>query len=396
MSKKILFIDGDPALLNQIAATFQDTEAVLLFAGNLEEAKQMLKEQVVALLALSLSFDEEEGMGFLEETRETYPAILRVVYGEKIAEKKITKILEKGLCKTVIDYEQGTESIKQAIHQVISSAEKLTDPQLLSIINGIDNLPTIPLYYRKLNMLIEKDEDMAKIADEVSKDQSVAAKILRMANFAFYNKKTGSIKEAIMVLGLSNVKSIIISNTVFNPSTYGLYHQTLWQHSILVNNLCREIYKRFLEKPIPSMYATAGLMHDIGKVVMMSGLKKDYNQLLFQVSAQEHKHILDLEKERFQITHQEIGAILLDWWGLPHPIVEAALYHHEPLNPDIINKEIVYVVHLANYYAWHILRKQVFMGELVEETFEILGMSKEEFENFILIFEMEMLPNLKM
>lgn len=395
MPKKILFVDDEKEILSAIRRSFHKTEYELYFAEGALTASAILKNHPIDLVVSDVMLTDGNGLELLKDIKKQYPGVLRVVFTGYLSEDKMMQILEKGLAKAVVQKPWDTDVLLETIEQVFRASDELKDPALLQLVNSIDHLPTLPIFYRKLNQLIEEDADIERIANEVSKDQSIAAKILRMANFAFYHRKTGSIKEAIMVLGLTNVKNIIVSNTVFNPSSFGLYHQTLWQHSILVNNLCQEIYKKFLGKSIPSMYATAGLMHDIGKVIMMSELKKDYNKLLFQVSAEQNKHLLQLEQEHFGISHQEIGAVLLQWWDLPYPIVEATLYHHVPFHENIINKEIVQVVHLANHYAWIMLKKTLFIEELDKRIFETLNIPKIAYEYFVTQFETEILPNLR-
>ena len=90
-------------------------------------------------------------------------------------------------------------------------------------------------------------------------------------------------------------------------------------------------------------------------------------------------NLLDVEREAFCVTHQEAGGYLVSWWKLPFPIVESALYHHNPLDPKVINQEIVSAVHLAQHYAW-ILTKQPVVTPLVEDTFDLLGIPKDNFE----------------
>lgn len=395
MARSILFLDDEKEILSAIKRSFHKTDYTLYFAENGVEAREILKEKEINLVVCDVMMPNENGLEFLKSIRKSYPSVLRVVFTGFLSEEKMMKILEKGLAKAVVKKPWENGVLLETIDSVFNALGELNDPDLLKLINSIDHLPTLPTFYRKLNQLIEEDASVDRIVDEINRDQSIAAKILRMANFAFYHKKTGSIKEAVMYLGLANVKNIIASNTVFNPSSFGLYHHTLWQHSILVNNLCHEIYKKFLDKNIPNMYATAGLMHDIGKVVMMSELKKDYNKLLFQVSAAKNVHLMELEVSKFGISHQEMGALLLDWWDLPYPIVEATLYHHSPFNQNIINKEIVQVVHLANHYAWIILKKKLFIEVLDERVFEVLNIPKIAFEIFISNFEEEILPTLR-
>ena len=76
------------------------------------------------------------------------------------------------------------------------------------------------------------------------------------------------------------------------------------------------------------------------------------------------------------ISHDEVGGFLLNWWSLPHPIVEAAMFHHDPLNSAIIHKEVVAAVHIADYYAWK-QKKSLILPKLHPEAFSVLGTTQE-------------------
>jgi HD-like signal output (HDOD) protein len=91
------------------------------------------------------------------------------------------------------------------------------------------------------------------------------------------------------------------------------------------------------------------------------------------------RNMLDAEQEAFRVTHQEAGGYLASFWKLPFPIVEAALYHHRPLDSGVSNTELLAAVHLAQHYAWQ-LTKQSAVTELYTETFDILNIDKDSFE----------------
>ncbi|WP_274600532.1 HDOD domain-containing protein [Clostridium beijerinckii] len=86
-----------------------------------------------------------------------------------------------------------------------------------------------------------------------------------------------------------------------------------------------------------------------------------------------------MKKKCFGTNHQEIGGYLLRWWDIPFPIVESAIYHHEPFHENVINKQIVYVVHIAGKYAWDILKETSLM-DFDEKVFWELGIDKYIFE----------------
>jgi HD-like signal output (HDOD) protein len=138
-----------------------------------------------------------------------------------------------------------------------------------------------------------------------------------------------------------------------------------------------------LNRKIPDSHEAAGLLHDIGKIILLSNFEKEYLKSHRLAIDNDDKSIIDAEKSIFGITHQEIGGYLLNWWELPYPIVEAALYHHNPCDEKIINKELVAIVHLANYYSFVISNHELCkISKLNESVFNILDVSKKRFEEF--------------
>ena len=125
-----------------------------------------------------------------------------------------------------------------------------------------------------------------------------------------------------------------------------------------------------------------GLLHDIGSVVLMSNYPVEFNEIVKEVNENKTLSFRALEKERIGFAHEELGGYLLDLWGLPFPMIEAALCHHDPLNPSIINQELVMAVHICNFYAWKAMKVIKHDNYLVEDVFSILGVNKQRFEIF--------------
>ena len=133
-----------------------------------------------------------------------------------------------------------------------------------------------------------------------------------------------------------------------------------------------------MKKKLPEAAYSAGLLHNIGTLILIQSRFKDYAKAADEASSKSC-NMLVLERDAFRVTHQEAGGYLISWWKLPFPIVEAALYHHNPLDPAVINKEIVAAVHLAQHYAWT-LTKQPAVTKFYPETFNMLGIPVDTFE----------------
>lgn len=155
----------------------------------------------------------------------------------------------------------------------------------------------------------------------------------------------------------------------------------LWKHALLTSKLLHYIYEVFLSKNLPETASSAGLLHNIGTLILIRNRIENYAKVVSDAQ-DKSRGILEMEEEVFHVTHQEAGGYLVSWWKLPFPIVEAALYHHRPLDPCILNKELVAAVHLAQHYAWKLTNQPV-STEFFPEVFEILNIPVTNFETSV-------------
>jgi len=154
--------------------------------------------------------------------------------------------------------------------------------------------------------------------------------------------------------------------------------EVLWQQSFISNKIISLIYKDFLNKKIPETEMNAGLLSNIGIIFMIHCFKDKYIGMIDKIKSQ-HINIIELENEIFGTNHQEVGGYLLRWWDIPLPIVEVALYHHNPFNENIINQQIVHVSHIAEKYSWDMLGEGYFI-DFDEKVFKTLEIDRGDFE----------------
>lgn len=377
--KSILFVDDEVQILKALKRLFHNSNYEVLFAESGAEALEIFNSQSIDLVVTDIRMPEMDGFELLRHIKTISPLTLRVTLSGYTDSKNILKALEDNLAKLYVFKPWDNQELITTIDRLFEVQALLNNTNLLNLINNITDLPTVPMLYHDICGLIEQDASIDQIAKKIEQDQSIASKILRVANSAFYGAKTGNITQAIMYIGLTNVKNIVLSNSVFNE--FGAdknLHYNLWEHVNITNKLMNAIYPKLLGKKVPNVFASAGLLHDVGRVIVLNYFIDVQNEMLNAAQEGPNKCITDLENEFIGTNHQLIGGYLLNWWEIPHPIVEAAMFHHDPLNPVVINKELVAVVHLANYYSWEILQDDVFKEKLVEGVFDMLGINRED------------------
>ena len=145
-----------------------------------------------------------------------------------------------------------------------------------SVINNLDQLPSIPEVASKIiNMVNDPDVSFKKVAEEISQDQSMTTNILKLANSAYFSKgkEITSIDRAIVILGLKEVKDIIMviaTKPILNKSVlgYDLEQGDLWRQGLVVATLAKRIAMAKKRKDVADVVFTGGLIHNVGKLVL--------------------------------------------------------------------------------------------------------------------------------
>ncbi len=200
-----------------------------------------------------------------------------------------------------------------------------------SITKNMGELPPSPIVATKLLELLRKpDLKIQELANAVSLDPVISARLMRMANSVFYQqmKQVRSVERAIIVVGEDVLKNLALEYSLRSThKTYGVMERRLWENSIGCAVASRMIADRLTAVDKNEAYL-AGLQHHIGKVVMINRDKELYKEVMRIVENGEGQ-LRDVERGLFAYSHEMVGAALLDHWNYPKSIVNATLYHDE-------------------------------------------------------------------
>jgi HD-like signal output (HDOD) protein len=228
-------------------------------------------------------------------------------------------------------------------------------------IEHFSNLPTLPQVATRLMSIINNPLTSANdVAFIVGQDLSLSAKVLRLANSAFYGipRSITNINNAVIILGLKVINTMVLSLTVFDmfPDDGGKSHlfnrKAFWLHSLgcglIAKYLAARIKKVILFDSEEAF--CAGLLHDIGKVVMEQYLHDDFHKALMYASANKVT-MFDAENNQLGYAHTDIAECLTKTWNLPAEIRLSLIYHHLPATSAQCH-DIIALIHISDWLCY--------------------------------------------
>ncbi len=225
----------------------------------------------------------------------------------------------------------------------------------------VADLPPAPAAAVKLLQLTRDAETgVADISRLIETEPALAAKVLQIVNSAFYGfpRRIRSIQRAVTLLGFSAVRQaalhVLFYEGVIQRSGRGAFDRLFfWQHSLLVAILSRELAQQVAHPDPDSLYA-AGLLHDLGKVILESHGRVRYSDFL-AATANSGNPVGDDERTFFGVSHGTVGAVICERWGLPETLCRVQAQHHSCiLDPELTPAQAqeVAIVALADFLAW--------------------------------------------
>lgn len=205
--------------------------------------------------------------------------------------------------------------------------------RILAKLSSVVAIPTASVDLVRL--VQEPDVPNSRLAKGIEYDPSLTSNLLRLANSAYFgfSRSVSTVRDAIFLLGRNEIFQLVVASVVGKMTKqsvrgYGLSPGELWDHLMGVAVVSRRLGET-LHPKIPSYTFTAGLLHDIGKVVLGTFGEVDPEPIM-ELAEQERTDLVSAERRILGIDHAEVGARLLENWNVPAYLAEVVRWHHEP------------------------------------------------------------------
>ncbi len=220
-----------------------------------------------------------------------------------------------------------------------------------TIIEALGDLPPTPVVAVRVVTLMKEDPWVSaqSLADAISYDAAVAARVLRVANSPMFytGQKIATVKQAVVSLGDSVVKNLVLETSMRAISkSFGLMERRLWEESVGCALAAKLIAQQF-DAGDPEEAFFAGLFHNVGKVVMNNHSKEAYKQIVEAAERGEGSQV-DMERAFFAFSHEEVGAAVLEKWQFAPTQVLTTLHYRDFVLPVEIEPDLRRAVAVVN------------------------------------------------
>ena len=355
MKRRILFVDDEPMVLNGLQRTLRKMRRDwdMTFVGSGREALDVLGKKPMDVIVSDLRMPEMDGGRLLADVKKQHPQVVRIILSGQLDQEMTLKSVQ--LAHQSLSKPCDAEVLKHTLAKLFALRDFLSDDSIKSIISQIESLPSMPSIYTEIVSEMQSDDPaIKKVGEIISKDISMTAKILQMVNSAFFGlfQKIKSPEQAVMMLGMETIKALVLSVKIFsefNQNNFSWFNiDELFDHSLAVSVYAKTIIKN--ENPDQGLINNsmmAGLLHDLGKLILATNFEKSYRQVLAEAQGT-GKNPLDLEYDAFGTSHAEIGAYLMGLWRLENSIIEAIAFHHLPARSMSQNIGLLAAVHVGD------------------------------------------------
>lgn len=351
--KHVIFVDDEPLVLKGLARLLHPlrTEWQMTFVTSGAQALEAMTATPFDVLVTDMRMPGVSGSALLAEVSNRYPDTIRIVLsGMCDREEALSTVAgaHQFLAKPC-----DADLLRKAVERAFTVKNDLAKGALKNFISRITSLPSPPSLY---NSLIEAAQDpmvsAQRIGSIVAQDIAMTSKVLQLVNSPLFaiRRTVMNPTDACVYLGTDTIQTLVLSIGVFSQfQTKGRFRaEELQAHSMQTANLARRIAKfEQLSRDVVDACFLAGMLHDVGKLVMAVNCQAEYDRCIMTAEAA-GRPLHGIESEVFGVNHADAGMYLLRLWNLPETVTAAIALHHFPAQSPGRTLGPLAIVHAAN------------------------------------------------
>lgn len=354
---RVLFVDDDAGVLGGLKRALRKfgDDLEIFFATSAQAALQIVERQECDIIVSDVMMPGTDGIALIETIQKLYPKMARILLSGHAEEKLVLRAVKSA--HRYIAKPCSPDLLYQAIKQTYAFHQFLRNPKVQLLVVGESEVPLLPESLEELASELEKETPcLEKVANLISTEVGISTKLLQIVNSDFFglSQPIASIEAAISYLGISTLKSICLTLDLFSRSNEKIGKSILndlRKHNLLVAACASQItIAEGAGNELAKETFAAGLLHDIGKVVIATKLPDDY-AAIEKLAKNKKIPVWEAEKEVLGCNHSEIGGFILSLRGLPTSMVDVATFHHHPTKSGVDRFGPLAAVHIANCFV---------------------------------------------
>ncbi len=349
---RILFVEDDAIQMANLrrSLSIMKSEWEMRFTTSGEEALIELAEKRFDVVVTDYSMPGMNGIELLSLVQYLHPKLVRVLLSDYT--EMGAAVRGAGVAHRMLRKPFDPAELAVVVMRTFELEQRLNDSDLQEVIGRIGTLPSPRGSVLRLNDLFNHEEtSIDEVAEVVSSDVAMTAKLLQVVNSAYFglNHHIADVRDAIAYLGLDAVRNVTVATEIMKSLQSGSALvqsaiEEIHEHSLTVAHIARELMP---ERSKATDAFVAAMLHDVGQLVIAAHMPERYLEIRV-VSMRSNLCLTEVENEILGASHCDIGAHLLDLWGMPYEIVEAVARHHEAPYLATNGMEVVHAVYIAD------------------------------------------------
>jgi HD-like signal output (HDOD) protein len=331
--KRVLFVDDEQHVLDGLRDMLrkQRKHWDMVFAPGGQAAIEELQKRPFDVVVSDMRMPVIDGAALLARVKEQYPASARIIlsgHAEREAVVRALPVAHQFLSKPC-----DAALLRIVVERACELQTLLQNERIREVIGKLDKLPSVPKTYWELTEAAARpDVVIDDLAAIVERDPAMTVKVLQLVNSGYFGlpQRITSVRHAAGYLGTELLKALALTAHAFGttevPTIEGFSLERLQRSSLQSARLAKKIATTVSDA---NDAFTAAMVHDIGQIVLSVGVPEIFGKAL-RAARKEKRPAHIFEREMLGVSHAEVGAYLLGFWGLPLSIVEAVAYHNTP------------------------------------------------------------------